>query len=348
MHVDGFRFDLASILGRDRNGRVLADPPLVERIAEDPILRDAKMIAEAWDAAGAYQVGSFSHRRGRNGTAATATTCAGSGAAMQECWALSPAELPGAPISSQSRQGAGVQHQLRHLARWLHAERSRELQRKHNEANGEDNRDGADKNHSANYGVEGETDDPAVEAIRQRQIKNFLLTLADLRACRCSRPATNSAARSGATTTPTARTTRRAGSTGRSAIAMTKFFDLPALCSHFVGTTLRCVGKPLHGEDIQWFDPCGRTPDWSDTRARSLACLIRDADGSSLYLMFNADRAPLGFVLPVPHRPGLWRVAVDTAQPSPEDAHVTGEEGIVPNQTGYGVAPRSGVILLAR
>ena len=63
MHVDGFRFDLASVLGRDRNGQVLADAPLLERIAEDPILRDAKLIAEAWDAAGAYQVGSFSDRR---------------------------------------------------------------------------------------------------------------------------------------------------------------------------------------------------------------------------------------------------------------------------------------------
>jgi len=60
MHVDGFRFDLASILGRDSNGHVLANPPMIEMIAEDPILRDTKIIAEAWDAAGLYQVGSFS------------------------------------------------------------------------------------------------------------------------------------------------------------------------------------------------------------------------------------------------------------------------------------------------
>ena len=63
MHVDGFRFDLASVLGRDGAGNLLANPPLLERIAEDPILRDMKIIAEAWDAAGAYQVGSFSERR---------------------------------------------------------------------------------------------------------------------------------------------------------------------------------------------------------------------------------------------------------------------------------------------
>jgi glycogen operon protein len=63
MHVDGFRFDLASVLGRDGDGNMLANPPLLEDIAEDPILRDVKLIAEAWDAAGAYQVGSFSERR---------------------------------------------------------------------------------------------------------------------------------------------------------------------------------------------------------------------------------------------------------------------------------------------
>ena len=63
MHVDGFRFDLASVLGRDSTGRLLTDAPLLERIAEDPILRDVKLIAEAWDAAGAYEVGSFSERR---------------------------------------------------------------------------------------------------------------------------------------------------------------------------------------------------------------------------------------------------------------------------------------------
>ena len=63
MHVDGFRFDLASVLGRDGSGKLLANPPLLARIAEDPILRDVKLIAEAWDVAGAYQVGSFSERR---------------------------------------------------------------------------------------------------------------------------------------------------------------------------------------------------------------------------------------------------------------------------------------------
>ena len=77
MHVDGFRFDLASILGRGRDGEVLPNPPLIESIAADPVLADVKLIAEAWDAAGLYQVGSFpSWGAGRSGTAASATRCA--------------------------------------------------------------------------------------------------------------------------------------------------------------------------------------------------------------------------------------------------------------------------------
>ena len=63
MHVDGFRFDLASVLGRDEHGNILRNAPLLEDIAEDPILRDVKIIAEAWDAGGAYQVGGFSTQR---------------------------------------------------------------------------------------------------------------------------------------------------------------------------------------------------------------------------------------------------------------------------------------------
>ena len=83
MHVDGFRFDLASILGRDEAGRLVANPPLLERIAEDPILRDVKLIAEAWDAGGAYQVGQLSRAAlGGMERPLTATTCAASGGAM--------------------------------------------------------------------------------------------------------------------------------------------------------------------------------------------------------------------------------------------------------------------------
>ena len=84
MHIDGLRFDLASVLGRDRRGNVLIEPPVVEMISEDGVLADTKLIAEPWDAAGLYQVGSFpGGGAGRTGTASIATTSAGSGAAIR-------------------------------------------------------------------------------------------------------------------------------------------------------------------------------------------------------------------------------------------------------------------------
>ena len=128
MHVDGFRFDLASVLGRDVRGRVLADAPLLERIAEDPILRDAKLIAEAWDAAGAYQVGCvlpaplggmerpFPRRR-----AAVLARGRGHDGPLRQPHLRQLRSVRGI------RQGPGVQRQLRHVPRRLHVERSGEL-----------------------------------------------------------------------------------------------------------------------------------------------------------------------------------------------------------------------------
>ncbi len=92
----------------------------------------------------------------------------------------------------------------------------------------------------------------------------------------------------------------------------------------------------------------GRSPDWFDGRQKRVACLIRGQDGPDLYLMFNADTEPISFALPRPPRPGEWRLAVDTAQPSPRDASAVGEEGTLPNGTSYEMAARSGAVLVAR
>ncbi len=179
MHVDGFRFDLASVLGRDRQGRIVADAPLLERIAEDPILRDAKLIAEAWDTAGAYQVGSFSSRRWAewNGRFRDDVRRFWRGdEGMMGCFA---SRICG---SSDLYHGSGkgpecsINFVTCHDGFTLNDVVS--YARKHNQANGEDNGDGAAENFSANCGTEGETGNPAVERLRKRQIKNFFLTLA--------------------------------------------------------------------------------------------------------------------------------------------------------------------------
>jgi glycogen operon protein len=350
MHVDGFRFDLASVLGRDLHGRVLADAPLLERIAEDPILRDAKLVAEAWDMAGAYQVGAFSERRWAewNGRFRDDVRRFWRGdAGMVGAFA---SRICGSP-DLYARSGKGPECSINfvtcHDGFTLNDLVSYE--RKHNEANGEDNRDGADDNHSANYGVEGDSDDPGVAAIRRRQIKNFLLTLAVSRGVpmllagdefrRSQRGNNNAYCQDNGTSWLDWSLRHRHDEILR--------FARHVLALRRAHPVLRrdAFYRP---EDIQWLDPIGRDPDWSDARLRSLACLIAPAGGPALYLMFNADPAPIAFVLPAPPRPGPWRVAVDTTQPSPEDCHPAGEEGALASQTRYAVGPRSSAVLVAR
>ncbi len=177
MHVDGFRFDLASILTRDQNGHVLPNPPVLWDIDSDPVLAGTKLFAEAWDAAGLYQVGSFigdswkewngrfrddvrSFWRGEHGTLRRfADRFTGSlevyGHKLRE------------PEQSINFVTCHDGFTLNDLVSYDH---------KHNEANGEDNRDGSNDNLSWNCGNEGPTDDPAIEKLRIRQIKNFLTT----------------------------------------------------------------------------------------------------------------------------------------------------------------------------
>ena len=128
MHVDGFRFDLAAVLGRGRSGALLPDPPLLERIAKDPTLRHVKLIAEAWDAGGAYEVGASPDAAGRSGTAGTATTFGGSGAATTGvCGVFAQRICGSADIYSQSGKSPDSSINFVTLSRWLHIARSREL-----------------------------------------------------------------------------------------------------------------------------------------------------------------------------------------------------------------------------
>ncbi len=179
MHVDGFRFDLASILGRDRLGRVLPNPPMIDVIAEDPILRDTKIIAEAWDAAGLYQVGSFSSdvrwgewngrfrddvrafMTGRLGTVDTlATRVAGSSDLYQ------PSSR--GPCNSVNFLTSHDGFTLYDLV---------SFNEKHNLANGEENRDGENHNFCWNSGREGLAAGKRITGLRLRRIRTMTLIL---------------------------------------------------------------------------------------------------------------------------------------------------------------------------
>ena len=178
MHVDGFRFDLASVLGRDTEGKVMANPPMVEKIAEDPILADTKIIAEAWDASGLYQVGSFSsHPRwaewnGRyrddvraflsgSGSVADLATRVGGSADLYP-------EGEKAPANSINFITSHDGFTLYDLVSYDH---------KHNEMNGEQNRDGSNHNLSWNSGAEGWSDDPRINTLRERRLRSMAVIL---------------------------------------------------------------------------------------------------------------------------------------------------------------------------
>jgi isoamylase len=177
MHVDGFRFDLASILCRDEDGRVLPNPPELWDIESDPAMAGTKFIAEAWDAAGLYQVGSFvgdawkewngrfrddarDFFRGEPGSVAKfADRMVGS----HEVYGHKSREAEQSVNFVTCHDGFSLNDLVSYNSN-------------HNEANSEQNRDGANDNKSWNCGVEGPTDDSTIEAIRNRQVKNFLAT----------------------------------------------------------------------------------------------------------------------------------------------------------------------------
>ncbi len=175
MHVDGFRFDLASILARDASGQVMADPPVLWDIESDPVLAGTKMIAEAWDAAGLYQVGHFIgdswkewNGHFRDDLRSFFRGDQGSAARLGDRILGSPSVYGHKQREPEQSVNFVTCHDgftLNDLVSYNH---------KHNEANGEDNRDGCDDNRSWNCGVEGPSDDPAVERLRNRQVKNFL------------------------------------------------------------------------------------------------------------------------------------------------------------------------------
>ncbi len=163
-HIDGFRFDLASILSRDRQGHLVPNPPLVEAIAEDPLLADTKIIAEAWDAAGAYQVGSFGSLRWAEWNGRYRDD-------MRRFWRGDPGML--GPLATRLAGSSdlyepGGRHPY-HSINFITSHDGFTLNDlvsyndKHNEANGEGNRDGDNNNYSYNYGVEGPTRHRGIE-----------------------------------------------------------------------------------------------------------------------------------------------------------------------------------------
>jgi isoamylase len=348
MHVDGFRFDLASVLGRDEHGNILRDAPLLEGIAEDPILRDVKIIAEAWDAGGAYQVGCFSTTRWAewNGRFRDDVRRFWIGDAGMMGWFAS--RICGSSDLYQ-KWGKGPASSLNfvtcHDGFTLNDLVS--YKQKHNNENGEFSRDGSDVNNSSNCGVEGPSQDPAVEGMRSRLIKNFLLTLFISRGIPMLLGGDEF------------RRTQRGNNNAYCQDNEVSWFDWSLLeknkeIHRFTRGMIafRRAHRVLREEkfytdrDIRWFAPNGATPDWADQRQKSFACLIPGQTEPDLFILFNADSRSVDFYLPALPAGKIWRLAVDTSRTTPDDLFDSGKEPSMHGQIGLRLEPRSSVILL--
>jgi len=356
MHVDGFRFDLASILARGESGAVMANPPVLWDIETDPSMAGVKFIAEAWDAAGLYQVGSFIgdswkewNGRFRDDARSFIRGEEGSLARFADRMVGSP-EIYG---HKQREPEQSVNFVTCHDGFTLNDLVS--YNGKHNEANGEDNRDGANDNRSWNCGVEGQTDDPDVEKLRNRQVKNFLaVTLLSI-----GLPMILMG--------DEVRRTQRGNNNAYCLDNEQNWFDWTLVAKHadvhrFVTLLnerriLRDVEHErqrtsltqlLHQAKKSWYGVKLGPPDWSPQSHSVAVSAELEREQCLFYLILNSYWEPLDFELPPVGNGSAnpWRRWIDTALDSPFD--------IVPWQTApsisgftYRSKPRSVVLLFA-
>ncbi|MGA2605346.1 MAG: glycogen debranching protein GlgX [Verrucomicrobiia bacterium] len=349
MHVDGFRFDLASVLGRDRHGNLLANAPLLERIAEDPILRDVKLIAEAWDTAGAYEVGSFSERRWAEWNGRYRDDVRRFWRGDDGMLGLFANRICGsAEIYTKSGKGpeGSINFVTCHDGFTLNDLVS--YRDKHNEANGENNHDGTDANFSENYGAEGETADARIESIRKRQIKNFLLTLLISR---------------GVPMLLGGDEFRRTQGGNNNAYCQdneTSWYNWSRLEQHREILRFTCGliafrrAHPILSKEqfytdaeIHWLGLQGGLPNWADPKEKQFGCLIHEDEQHALCLMFNAGTEAVDFGLPPVLPRARWHLAVDTSREAPQDLFAAGEEPLWEDPRTYHLSPRSSAILLS-
>jgi len=345
-HIDGFRFDLASILSRDRQGNLIPNPPLVDAIAEDPLLSDTKIIAEAWDAAGAYQVGSFHGSRwaewngryrddvrgfwrGDSGTlGAFATRLAGSSDLYQ---------------SGDRRPYHSINFVTSHDGFTMNDLVSYE--QKHNEANGEGNRDGDNNNHSCNYGVEGPTNNKPIERLRLRQIKNKLASLLLSQGvpmivsgdeCRRTQKGNNNAY---CQDNDISWFDWSLVEKNAELVRFTKSLNAFRLSQPTVRRK-----EFFHGQqsdeglsDVNWYNSLGTAIDWTSDDS-SMICLLMapppeedpDGLGRDVLMLINATGNPRDFILPAVTKSTRWRLAFDTSADTPMDAYPDGSGPALP------------------
>ena len=355
MHVDGFRFDLASILARDSSGAVMPNPPVVWDIESDPALAGTKMIAEAWDATGLYQVGSFAgdswkewNDRFRDDVRDFFRGSNDSVVRMGDRLLGSPSIYGRREREAEESINFVACHDgftLNDLVSYNH---------KHNEENGESNLDGRDDNRSWNCGFEGRTDNPEIERLRNRQVKNFF---------------TATILSVGVPMFVMGDEVRRSQRGNNNAYCQdneTSWFDWELLSKH--GDVLRFVNLLIERRvmrDVEherrritlsqflreakraWHGVKLNQPDWSaDSHCLAISAELQN-EGLLLYVILNAYWEHLEFELPkVTNATDNWRRWIDTALDSPNEICEWNAAVPVPGKT-YCAGARSVVVLIA-
>jgi glycogen debranching enzyme GlgX len=344
MHVDGFRFDLAAVFSRDESGHPIPEPPILFDIETDPVLAGTRLIAEAWDAGGLYQVGNFAgdrwvewNGRFRDDVRAFLRGEPGMVAPLVQRFLGSPDIYGHKDPDAESSLNFVTCHDgftLNDLVSY---------ETKHNEGNGEGNRDGSDINTSWNVGVEGPTDDPAIERLRERQIRNFLVL--DLLSIGVPMLLMGDEVRR----------TQHGNNNAYAQDNLTGWFDWADVERHagllrFTRGLIR-----VRRQFLDLFEGCD--PDWHGVRlgepdtgydSRSIALTFR-SDRLAAHIICNAYWEPLEFELPDPGvgDAAVWRRIIDTNLPPPDDV-VLDPAGAPRVEGSYLVTARSVVVLVAR
>ena len=365
MHIDGFRFDLAPILCRSQTGQLLTFPPLTNHIAEDPILRNTKIIAEPWDASGGYLVGRFPGgrwsewndryrddiRRFIRGDEFTSTAAATRLAGSSDLYLYSGRK----PFDSINFITAHDGFTLNDLVCY---------NGKHNDENGEENRDGTDNNCSYNHGFEGACTNEKIERLRVKQIKNFFACLLLAQGTpmfvagdefrRTQNGNNNAYCQDNEISWVDWTLEEKNRNLVRFTKELIKFRKSHPIFSrfHFFGET---ENEKKNGVDLVWYDFDGRVPDWSKIN-RFLACHIfgsryKNEDGiigSDLYVGINTNRHDTTVILPTLENGKNWSRVVDTSFPGGEDILELGKEEVILTQRRYIIPANSIVVLCSK
>ncbi len=354
MHVDGFRFDLAAILSRDESGQPLANPPILWSIETDPVLAGTKLIAEAWDAAGLYQVGSFIGDRWKEWNGRFRDD-------VRSFFRGDPGLVP--QVGSRFFASPDLyEHEEREPEQSINFITCHDgftlndlvsFNQKHNETNMEGNRDGSDDNLSWNCGEEGSTDNPQIEKLRNRQAKNFLtMTLLALGVPMILMG-------------DEMRRTQRGNNNAYCQDNEISWLDWGLLEQHadihrFVKRLIRVrrnldvfsenqglsLAKLLHQAQIEWHGVKLNQPDWG-YNSHSLAFTVQ-ARRDRFHIIFNAFSGALEFEIPPLSGDGKvsWRRVIDTYYESPQDFCDWKDAPVIRSST-YLVHPYSIVALVA-